>query len=90
MREITLRKIRNNLPQLVHAQLPRTIGENLSVRIECDSAMLKVYAILTDWREPARDSAKQWRFELQDGTFEGRPAKCRLRDEDISLLCVSV
>lgn len=90
MREATLRRVRNFLPQLVHAQLPRTVSEKVAVTIECDSAMLKVYAVFTEWRETSRGAAKKWRFELQDGSFEGRPAKCRLRDEDISLLCVSV
>ncbi len=83
MPEITLRKIRNTLPQIVHSQLPRTIQELVRVGIECDSAMLKVYAIV-------RSDEQRWKFELEDGYFMGRPAKCRLRDEDISLLCVSV
>ena len=83
MREITLREIRNTLPRLVRDQLPRTIQERAAVRVECDSAMIKVFAVV-------HVHDQRWRFELQDGVVEGRPAKCRLRDEDISLLCVSV
>lgn len=88
MHEITLRKIRNILPELVLAQIPRTVRERgIGIKIECDSALMKVYAILTlnDRRDP-----RVWKFELQDGVFEGRRTPTRLRDEDVSLLCVSV
>lgn len=88
MRETTLRKVRGILPDLVLSQLPRTVRERgIGVKIECDSAMMRVYAILSlnDRRDP-----RVWKFELQDGVFEGRRAPTRLRDEDVSLLCVSV
>lgn len=90
MRETTLGWVRNTLPEIVHGQLPRAVGENVAVRIECDSAMLRVYAILIDSRTLGVGLTQEWKFELQDGTVDGRQCKCRLRDEDISLLCVSV
>ncbi len=83
VQEITLRKIRNILPEIVRSQIPRTVCDRgLGVTIECDSAMLRVYAVITV-------PDQRWRFELQEGVFEGRRALVRLRDEDVALLCVS-
>ena len=73
-----------DLIEIVHDQLPRQLKQELMVNVDADAFYLRVYATFTD------KSGRHWSTYLKPEVFEGVEIRCKIPEEFLAQLCVSV
>ena len=73
-----------DLIEIVHNQLPRQLKQELSVNVEADAFYLRCKATFTD------KSKREWSVYLVPELFEGVEIRCKIPEEFLAQLCVSV